>query len=122
MYLLACTIAAERANESDSVTNEDSSDNQISSNLNANYATTPVGSGTSNVAGSINAMQAFKNASNQKERLDQTENASAIAHHGQTGVGHDAMKDFKSKLAANAGSSYISAKKSGQLNKKTRYR
>lgn len=104
------------------MTNEDSSDNQISSNVNqANYATTPVGSSTSSVAGSINTMQSFKNASNQKERLDQTD--AATVHHGQTGVGHDTIKDFKSKIGSNISSNYISAKKSGgQLNKKARYR
>jgi len=37
-YILLCLFAAERASESDSITNEDSSDNQISMNQNTTTA------------------------------------------------------------------------------------
>lgn len=108
---------AERSNESDSVTNEDSSDNQLGSNVNTSY-TTAGSSGTSTIANSMNVMQAIKN-SGQKERSD---HADISSHHVQSGIGQDVIKDFKSKITSNMGSNYISAKKSGQMNKKTRYR
>lgn len=117
-YIKLYECIAERSNESDSVTNEDSSDNQLGSNVNVSY-TTAGNSSTSTIGNSMNVMQAIKN-SGQKERSDHAETSSH--HHGQSGIGQDVVKDFKSKITSNMGSSYISAKKSGQMNKKTRYR
>lgn len=118
MEILSILInKAERVNESDAVTNEDSSDNQLGSNLTTSYPPVVGSAAASGVGGSLNLMQTLK-GSTQKDILDHVD----TADHSHSTVSGVAMKDFKSKLAANAGNNYISAKRSGNVNKKTRYR